>query len=436
MDGLVAECAVVIGAGIAGLAAAKALEPYAREVVVVERDALQTTWQPRKGVPQGNHLHLLLIAGSRAAEQLFPGVLDELSDDGAIVADSGADLAFFLQGGWMPRASLRLPTRLQTRPFLEGHLRERLRVSENITFRNAAASGIEIAGGRVRGVYVAEGGGVKLVESDIVVDASGRGSRVCSWLRSAGYDAPPISTCDTGLGYASRFIADLECDFDAMLIYPEAPHQQRGGALYRQEGEKWIVTLTSYGEDELPQTDGAFLDFARSLTADGIAESLAQAKAVSAITTLRAREAYWNHFERLRRMPRGLVVLGDAYCRFNPIFGQGMSAALRSAAALAEVLERHGPDVVHAEFPSKAARIVRDPWDISTTLDLAFPSTKGRRLPGLRILHRYLASVFRGLREDPAAYANFMKVLHLLEQPSTLFAPRQALAAVRGAVTP
>ena len=76
--------AVVIGAGMGGLAAAKAVAPHFEKVIVFERDALPDAPAPRPGTPQARHTHGLLAGGHRALERLFPGIELDLVEAGAV----------------------------------------------------------------------------------------------------------------------------------------------------------------------------------------------------------------------------------------------------------------------------------------------------------------------------------------------------------------
>jgi pimeloyl-ACP methyl ester carboxylesterase len=92
--------AIVIGASMGGLLAARALADHFDQVTILERDALPQFCEPRKGVPQGRHTHGLLARGREVLEQLFPGLGEELVAEGAISGDvvDGARLIVF--GAW------------------------------------------------------------------------------------------------------------------------------------------------------------------------------------------------------------------------------------------------------------------------------------------------------------------------------------------------
>src|SRR5213078_3028205 len=104
--------------------------------------------------------------------------------------------------------------------------------------------------------------------------------------------------------------------------------------------------------------------------------------------------------ERLRRMPAGYVVVGDALCAFNPVYGQGMTVAAAEAEVLRDVL-RDSHDNVPRRFYTRAARVIDIPWDMAAGGDLAIPSSVGKRTMKIRFLNRYVAKVLRAAEVDP-----------------------------------
>lgn len=433
------ERAVVIGAGMAGLLAARVLSDRFDEVVVVERDAAPEPDAPRKGVPQGAHIHLLLIRGAEAMERLLPGLFDAVAADGGVVGDSTRDLAFFNFGAWQPRGVSQLPARLQSRPFLEAHVARRVAALANVRFlhRHEASSPRFDAAGRLRELEARPRGGGDPValESDLVVDAAGRGSATPAWLGEGGWPVPDTTRIGMPITYASRMfrIPPGAHDWRGMLVYPRVPEQTRGAALYFQEGDRWIATLGSYIGEEPPRSDAAFLEFARGLPSPEIEALIREAEPLSPIQAFRYPGAERRHYERLAHFPTGLAVMGDAVCSFNPVFGQGMTAAALQAEHLARCLDAHGVDALARPFARGVARICDTPWFLSTTLDLRYPHAVGRRSPIQPAVNWYLDRFFLAMADDFSLFRDFMRVLHQLAPPSTLARPR-ALGRVLAAL--
>src|SRR3954471_18581235 len=128
--------AVVIGGSMAGLLAARVLADRYENVALLERDALASVGENRRGVPQGRHTHGLLAGGRQALEELFPRISQELVAAGAVSGDIIRDCRWFLEGGCHTRFPSGLDGLLMSRPFLESAVRERVRRVPNVQFRD------------------------------------------------------------------------------------------------------------------------------------------------------------------------------------------------------------------------------------------------------------------------------------------------------------
>jgi 2-polyprenyl-6-methoxyphenol hydroxylase-like FAD-dependent oxidoreductase len=121
--------AVVLGASMAGLLAARVLADTYQRVTVVERDPLPPMPANRKGVPQGRHAHLLVPRGAQVLDALLPGLLADLAAGGAPMIGDYAQLRF-APGGHLLRLEGRPPQPFicqASRPYLEAHVRTRIR---------------------------------------------------------------------------------------------------------------------------------------------------------------------------------------------------------------------------------------------------------------------------------------------------------------------
>ena len=118
--------AVVIGGSIAGLLSARALSDHFKKVIILERDVLPEGPEPRKGAPQGRHIHAVLEAGLRAMDGFFPGLVEEMQREGVDLVDHGRDVAWFHCGAWKPRFESGFQTILCSRPYLEWKIRCRV----------------------------------------------------------------------------------------------------------------------------------------------------------------------------------------------------------------------------------------------------------------------------------------------------------------------
>src|SRR5215218_4235605 len=248
--------AVVLGASMGGLAAAGVLADVYGRVTVVDRDLLPAPGVQRKGVPQGRHAHGLLARGREILEELFPGLTQELLDQGALRGDITWDMRWGLDGGMHRRVRSGMEGLLASRPLLEAQVRARLLALPNVrAIEVCDVSGLVSSedNARVTGVRVRRqgtDGAEETIAADLVVDAGGRGSRTPAWLEALGYAPPEEEQVKIGVGYASRFYRRSPEDFGGALGFfaapaPDARHK-RGGLALAQEGDRWLVTLAGY----------------------------------------------------------------------------------------------------------------------------------------------------------------------------------------------
>ena len=431
--------AVVIGGSIAGLVTARILADHFNRVTIVERDALPESPEPRAGIPQAHHVHVLLERGQQIAEQLFPGLQNELAQAGAPRIDWLNDVRWMSFNRWGPRFPSNLVTQFATRGLLEYSIRRRLSAFPQIQFivksdvvdLLADESRTRITGVRLH--HRDDGSTQDFAErADLIVDASGRDSKTPEWLSELGYERP-IETCvNSFLGYASRLYRrsqNSSLDWKGILIRATPPQSSRGAVLLPVEGERWMATLGAGGKDYPPTDEVGWLEFARSLPTPIVYDTLKSAEPLSPIHGYRRTENRWRRYERLERLPENFVVLGDAVCAFNPVYGQGMTVAVMGAHALDECLRKQHGELtgLARRFQRELARLNQTPWLMATSADFQYPETEGER-PGsqTRWVHAYMFQVGWLTMEDHFTHQTFVEVAHLVKPPSALFDPRIA----------
>jgi 2-polyprenyl-6-methoxyphenol hydroxylase-like FAD-dependent oxidoreductase len=440
--------AVVVGGGIAGLLAARVLANHFERVTLVERDALTDSARTRKGVPQGPMLHALLPRGLQIVERLFPGYGRELEAAGAVPVRLPADSRILTPVGWVPRQGPGWPFLSASRPLLEWDVRRRLRELPGVTIfdRHEVTSLHTTSDGRqVTGVALGpldDPAGAGRLDADFVVDAGGRRSRAPAWLAEAGYGMPDQTLVDPDIAYASRIYRIPEgfsADWKFVMLLSQPPSMARTGYLLPIEGGQWMVALMGAAGQHPPTDEGGFTAFTRSLRDPIIADALAGAEPVTPIRGYRGTANRLWHFERMSRWPERFVVLGDAVCAFNPIYGQGMSTAAIAAETLDACLreQRHRRcaddlDGLARRCQRRLARANADPWMLSTAEDLRYPTTTGMRVTiPLWLLHRYLDQVGAAAVQDLATAHSLAKVMVMLARPASLFAPGVVAATAR-----
>ncbi|GAB1542717.1 hypothetical protein NUACC21_53910 [Scytonema sp. NUACC21] len=436
--------ALVIGGSIAGLLTARVLVNYFDKVTIVERDRFPDQPEARRGIPQANHIHVLLVRGLRILERLFPGIEGELIAAGASPIDWIGDWSMLGNWGWAPRFPSNLNSLTCSRYLIDWALRRRLTAYDNLEFlENCQVTELLTNDNKskVTGVKLRFGGEgnrtiqpqLEEIASDLVVDASGRRSSLPKWLESLGYEPPEETVINSFLGYASCWYQRkeaFEADWQGLAVVAKPPHNRRAGYIYPIEGNRWLVTLQGVGRDYPPNDEAGFLDFARSLRSPILYDTIKDAKPISPIYSYRGTENRLRHYEKLFRLPEGVVTLGDAVCAFNPIYGQGMTVAANGALTLNECLQQQfkaNKDTLTGlgqRFQKRLAQVNTTPWLMATGADLRWPTTEGRQPNEIdRLKHQYLDRVLRLGVKHPQVYRTFGEVAHMLKPPTALFRP-------------
>jgi 2-polyprenyl-6-methoxyphenol hydroxylase-like FAD-dependent oxidoreductase len=431
--------AVVVGASMGGLLAARALtETYAR-VVVIDRDELPPAAHSRRGVPQGRQLHVLLARGREALEELFPGLTDELSSLGVPLVDLHDDVHWYNDGYRMSRAPSTLVAVGTSRPLLEHTVRVRVAALPGVEF----VDGLEVVGitattdgRRVTGVRVRRptpDSPEDTIAADLVVDAAGRGSRTPIWLAQLGYPVPAEEQVRVGVTYVTAVYRYEPHHLDGLrgALTNATPGSPRAAVVaVREHGLVGIAFAGMLGE-EPPTDDDGLIAFADSLAAPHVGTIVRSAVAVSAPEKMRFPASTRRRYERLRRFPDGLLVLGDALCSFNPIYGQGITVAALETLLLRRLLA-DAPATIARRFFRGAAALIDAPWSIAVGTDLRFAEVEGRRTAKVRFVNAYIHRLHMAATTDPVLGAAFLRVVNLIDPPTRLLSPSIVLRVLRG----
>ena len=427
--------ALVIGASLGGLLAARVLSSHFEKVTLLERDSLPRGPEFRSGVPQSPHVHLLLIKGLRIFDHYFPGFSEDLIASGAIPADIGNEFLYVTMFGPLAPFPTDLELLLCSRHLIEWKARERLQAFKNVEILSQVdVIGFLQTNGRVNGLQYRSRPGktnIEALSADLTVDASGRGSKTNEWLAALGYPQTKITVVDSHLGYSTRWYKlseSYEKRWKAILITVKPPYNPRGGGLFPLEGGRWAVTLSGTAGYYPPTDEAGFLEFARQLEHPSVYEAICNAEPISQIYGYRRTENQWRHYEDLKRWPGGLIVIGDAVCCFNPVYAQGMTVGAMGASLLDEQLQGWKSDFsphFGMTFQRKLAQFLQTPWLVATGEDFRWEKTTGDR-PGsaMRAMQRYMDRVLKLAVVDAHARRTFVEVIHFLKSPASLFHPR------------
>lgn len=421
------EQAVVIGASMAGLSAARVLADRFTRVVVLDRDTLGDDPTPRRLVPQGRHPHLLLTAGARLLDEWFPGLAAELYAAGAVELDLCADFLWHQAGGTQRQPSSSLIGPAMSRPLLESTVRDRVAALPNVEVRGGVNVGGLALDDQVKRVVAVHIDDREEIAADLVVDATGRGARSVDWLAAHGYPAPATTIVEVDTRYVSRVFRRNDSptrDWKAAAVIGD-PETKRLAMLLPMEDDRWILSIAGLNGETPPTEHDEALAYAQRFDSPIIAELIAHGQPLGEPATHRFPANQRRHVERLRRYPLGWVLLGDAICSFDPIYGQGMASGAQQAAALGRALDRHG--IANRAFTKQyfraAARIVNVPWSIAVGGDFAYPDTTGKKPFGTDILNRYMDRVIQAGQVDDDVVIRFNEVVALVRSPQALLAP-------------
>jgi 2-polyprenyl-6-methoxyphenol hydroxylase-like FAD-dependent oxidoreductase len=427
------EHAVVIGGSMGGLLAARVLAEHFERVTIVERDRMPAGVDHRRGVPQSRHTHGILGSGANILEELFPGIRRELIDAGAVSGDIVQKGRWFHEGGYLKQTPSGMIGLVLSRPLLETTVRKRVLALDRIRLlEECDAEGLAASddGKCVTGLKL-KGGSV--INADLVVNAAGRASHGPAWLESLGYPKPQVDRVEVALGYTTRLFRRCpnELNGDIAVIIPPTPSGKKGGVMIAQEGDRWTVTLIAHFGGYAPSGLEGFRAFARNLHAPDIDEVVRAAEPIGDAQTARFPASVRQRYERLTRFPTGYLAFGDAICSFNPIYGQGMSAAALQAMTLRKCL-RNEPRNLAKTFFTEVAAVIDIPWSIAVGNDLRMPEKVGPRTTAGRFTTWYVSKVHKAAHHDSEVSLAFHKVASLLEPPSSLMKPRLAWRVFKG----
>jgi len=438
-DASTARTALVLGASMAGLWTARVLADQFDQVLIIERDRLPDSATPRAGAPQARQYHILLLRGLQIMRDLFPGLEQELIAGGAVPFDVTGDVRLRSRGKWLPQFPSGQQLLSCSRLLLEAAMRRRLRQDARIRFvEGVEVTGLEtdVAHTTVTGVRVRRRGdaaaqpGEETLHGALVVDALGRRSPTPEWLVDLGYTPPEETVVDSFLGYVTRRYqapASFQADWRMMLITATPPHDPRGGLIFPEENGVWVVMMAGANKVYPPTDEDGFNEFARSLGPEYYA-AVQAAEPISSPIGYRGTDSRWRHYEKLERWPERYVVLGDAFCGFNPIYGQGMTVAALSALALGEeIAHSQGKlDGVARRAERAFGKLTAGAWLLATGADLEWPGTVGGdRSNGLsdRFGRWYIDKVLDAVAVDPRVRIAFNEVNQLVSPVTRLFAP-------------
>ena len=433
---LIGKQAVVVGAGMAGLPAARALADFFEHVVMLERDILPLDAAQRTGTPQARHTHALLAGGQRALGELFPEFERDLAGAGAVPVRVGLDLRLEMPDfDPFPRRDLGVVAYAMSRPLIEFTVRQRVNQRTNITIReNSRAQDVVSGpgGSSVSAVrFENSNGESETLAADLIVEASGRGNLTLGLLESTGQPMPEETVIGVDIGYATTVLSlpeNAPAGWTAVMTFDPPAEGGLAGIMLPLERNRWIITLVGHHGHKPPGDWDGFLAYARQLRTPTLYNAIRGAKRLGEVAHFGFPASFRRHFDRLPKFPRGLLPFGDAICRFNPVHGQGMSVAAQEACLLRDLLHRRAKeadplDGLAPAFFAEAEALIETPWALAAIPDYAVPETEGQRPDDLAQRLEFGAGLAQLAATDPAVHKLWTEVLHLLKPQSVLRDP-------------
>ncbi|MEC2474193.1 NAD(P)/FAD-dependent oxidoreductase [Bacillus thuringiensis] len=431
--------AIVIGGSMAGKFAAKALSTSFKEVIIIEAGERWDGKSSRKRVPQSNHPHVLLKGGENAIEELFPNITNELIEAGSIINNFTRDLKWHQFGLWKQPFIGEVHMIQQSRPLLEWHIQKRIHQISNITIKyETLVKGLLVDAklNKVCGVKVKylETDTQEEVHADLVVDASGFGSKSIEWLREYEIEVKEEKV-RIDLFYATKMFKlkeNEELDCCNMLMSPSFPDNPYGVLIQTIEDNRYFVTFSGYANEKAPQTDDEFYDFAENLSISNVTDFLNKAEGITDIKTYKIPYQVRRRFDLVNNVPEGLLVVGDAQCRFDPVFGQGVSVAAMEAHQLQLLLQgrKQLDKTFTQQFYKKTANIIETPWDMTTTEISRHPQLKRELTTKQKFQLWYTKQIYRLSASNSDVYIRLVRVMNLIRSPFHLFHPKVLLSVL------
>jgi len=430
------ETVCVFGASISGMLISKVLaKSYKMIYLIDKRSTCEGNHRFDKELPQASHVHILLNKGLNELDKILPGIENDLIQAGGIKSNSTKNWWSYFPFGKFPDYQSKLEIVCVSRSLLENTIRHRILHEEpSIQFVDNANVINYTLSGTDKPTVTYNGEMTQTIEVDLLIDATGQHSHADKVLKDHGFGSVNVETIDPKLGYASRKYKDIPFDNGkhGILVMPKDPEIPRGGVVFPIENNEYMVTL--YGFDKEQPINKDFDEFARSLSTPTLYDHIKSATALTETKQYVKKESHYKKYHQLSQWPKGYLVIGDAVCSFNPIYGQGITASVCS-------INNIQKQIVGVEPSSSVCKSMQKtidntyfiPWTISKNEDLRWDSTEGAKKTFLlSLMHKFMNKVIRIATVNPVVTEAFIGILHMSKSPLELFKPKVIKQIIKG----
>ncbi len=422
----------IIGASMCGLLVCHALRDHFSHITLIDRDALPSEPVQRKAIPQGHHSHILLQQGLHNLQALIPDIKVKLIQGGAVQANATLDFRTLFPQGWFPVFPSDIDFLSMTRPLLETVTRLATTTLPHVTIRDATEVvdiTLSASASPVISIREKDQTETTTLNTDLLIDASGQGSRAAKWLEQNGFPSPQQHRVKAFIGYSSLLLSGLQLQDKAKgyIVMAREPEHPLGAVLLPVEQDRHMLTLFGFGRHYPATEPEAIRHQLRNLRSDIIYQALEQAD-FRGVKTYRKEQNYKRDFAASGAWPRGFLVIGDAVSSFNPIYGQGIASHSNAIMTLRRFAAGKDADDLIKTAKNSQRQIVRsyaEPWSVSCNEDLRWPETMADRPSpfATKFLHRFADRIGRAASRDAVVTRAYVKILHMAAKPRLLFRP-------------
>jgi len=418
--------AIVIGGSISGCMVAEVLSRCFNEVVLFEKDQFENTTAPRKGVPQEDHLHIVLKHGMNIIDEIFPELSRELAHQSKVDINLGEGLRWYQARRWKIPFESTLSSTLFSRVLLDKTIRKRVLNNTAVKINcYTRVNGFIITDNMVKGVKFNQHGKPHEMRCDLVVDCSGLGSKTLEWLNFHGMGEVKKSKIKKHIRYSSRiYRSEHAVPKNAVVIWDTGSNKHNVGLMFPIEDNKWIISAGRCF-DNAPTTDETlYHEFLSALPVQNISNFINKSVAISPIKSFRYSGSTWVHYEKMSNFPNGLIVTGAAFCGLNPFFGQGITLCASQARVISENIKKYLDKKTDTlGIQKKMAKVTRAPWLVAEVEDFRHSRVKGKRTILTRFLMWYTEKFHIISNDNIFARELQLKLIHQMVSPYAIFTP-------------